>query len=274
MKKPTAILMGSKPASVVALSILLKKGWGVKYVVISKGSSPRWLSGKKVEDLAKEHQIPVVTQDKLPRDKEVDFVISYMYRNLVKPDVLAMAKRAAVNFHAAPLPEYGGWAFYNLAILENASEYGCTCHHMSEKFDTGPILKVRRFPIVASEETAVTLERKTQSEMIKLFIDVCDVIEAGEELPKIPQDPNKMRYVTLKEFETLKKIPDNADRETIERHARAFWYPPYQCAYVEKGDVKLEVVPELAKESLATIIHADDLARLSAVASQHGRDGK
>ncbi len=100
----------------------------------------------------------------------MDFVISYMYRHLVKGDVIAMAKQAAVNFHAGPLPAYGGWAFYNVAILENASEYGCTCHYMDEGFDTGPIFKVRNFPINTSLETACSLERKTQREMINFLM--------------------------------------------------------------------------------------------------------
>ena len=269
MKKPSVIFMGAKPGSVVALSILLKREWRVKYVVVSSKISHPWIAGQTLGELAAAKGIKVVAQKELPINETVDFVISYMYRHLVKPKTLAMARRAALNFHAGPLPEYGGWAFYNIAILENASEYGCTCHYMDEGFDTGPLFKVRRFPINALQETACSLERKAQEEMIRLFLDFCHIAETQEKLPFEEQDKSKMRYMTQKEFEALKEIPTDADEETIERYARAFWYPPYSGAYLKVGNANVEIVPKIVKDYLAELIHADDLEYLQKVARNY-----
>jgi methionyl-tRNA formyltransferase len=107
---------------------------------------------------------------------------------------------------------------------------------MDNNFDTGPLLKVRRFPIDASRETAYSLEQKTQTEMVRLFIDYCELAESGEALPCEPQESHRMRYLRREEFDALKTIPPHADAETIERYARAFWYPPYACAQVAAGD--------------------------------------
>lgn len=265
--KPSCILMGSKPGATVALSILIQRGWEVRYVVISEAIKHPWISGQSVDELAGENGIKVITQKQLPLDESVDFVISYMYRHLVKTDVIALANRAALNFHPGPLPEFGGWAFYNMAILENADEYGCTCHYMDENFDTGPVLKVRKFPINATMETAYSLEKKTQQEMILLFIEFCEIAETNKELPYAPQDKNKWRYLTKSEFDRLKEIPLNADEETADRYARAFWYPPYECAYIIKGSKKLEIVPKLAKNELARLLHQDDLSDLHKIAA-------
>jgi methionyl-tRNA formyltransferase len=267
--KPSVILMGSKPGSVVALNILLNKGWDIPYVVISRKSKYNWIEGPTLEEEALKHGLKVVTQPELPRDIQVDFVISYMFRYRVKTDVIDLATRAALNFHAGPLPEYGGWAFYNLAILENASEYGCTCHYMDAGFDTGPLLKVRRFPINAADETAYSLERRAQQEMIRLFLDFCAMAESGSALPNEVQDTAKMRYLDQAQFEKLKEIPSGADEETKQRYARAFWYPPYGCAYVNHEGVKLEVVPAIAKEQLASRLHQDDLKDLFAVSNNY-----
>ena len=264
--KPSAVLMGSKPGSVVALSILLEREWEVKNVVVSPEFSYPWIAGQTLEDFATAKGIKVVSQTHLPRDETVDFVISYMSRYRVKSDVLSLAVRAALNFHAAPLPEFAGWAFYNMAILENASEYGCTCHYMDEGFDTGPILKVRRFPIEASQETAWSLEQKAQEEMIRLFLDFCYMAETQEKLPLQEQDRSKMRYLNRQEFEALKEIHGDADEETIDRCARAFWYPPYECAYLKVGSTKVEVLPRIVKEQIAALFHANDLERLKNVA--------
>jgi methionyl-tRNA formyltransferase len=267
--KPIVILLGSKPGATVVLSMLLKREWQVKYVVVSKSVNHPWISGQTVVQLARANNIAVITQSEIPRDEKIDFVISYMYRHLVKTDVIAMAKRAAVNFHAGPLPGYGGWAFYNMAILENVSEYGCTCHYMDEGFDTGPIFKVRRFPVNTSMETACSLERKTQQEMIKLFIDFCDIVETKGTLPFEEQDKAKIRYLTQSEFEALKRIPPEADEETIQRYSRAFWFPPYECAYTFIGETKVEVIPSIVKNELARMIHLDDLDDLQKVADQY-----
>lgn len=266
---PSCILLGSKPGSVVALSVLLERGWDVRHVVVGSSVAHPWVAGRTLEEAATAAGIGVVPQSGLPAGEAVDFVISYMYRYKVKAPALAMARRAAVNFHAAPLPEYAGWAFYNFAILEDAADYGCSCHHMDEGFDSGPLVEVRHFPIDASAETAYTLERRAQREMIRLFVDFCRLAESGAELPRIPQDPARMRYVTQEQFEAAKRIPADADPETVDRIARAFWYPPYGCAYVEVGEGRAEVVPEAAKQPLAELLHADDLAEIAAAARAH-----
>jgi methionyl-tRNA formyltransferase len=269
LAKPSVILLGSKPGSVVALEIMLQRGWDVRYVVTSPHDYS-WIEGPGLGTFAQEKGLRVLMkQQELPDKAEATFVISYMYRNLVKAPTRERGKRAALNFHAGPLPRFGGWAFYNVAILENASEYGCTCHYMDEGFDTGPLLKVRTFPVDMTQETAVSLERKTQAEMIRLFCDFCTLAETGEPLPFSKQDPGQMRYMNQEEFARLKEIPADADAETQQRIARAFWYPPYQCAYVKAGDNQLEVIPTIAKADTAALQHQNDLTTLRRAARQY-----
>jgi len=242
---------------------MLQRGWDVRCVVVCPKFDYDWLPGPTLEETARARGLPVVaSQADILGEPRVDFVISYMYRYLVKAPTRALAKVAAVNFHPAPLPEYGGWAFYNVAILEEAREYGCTCHYMDDGFDSGPLLKVTRFPIDASLETAWTLERKTQVEMQKLFLEFCKLAESGEPLPRQPQDPAIMRYMRRDEFERLKEIPPDADGRAIERVARAFWYPPYGGAYFKLGDVKVEVYPGSDREVIAQLLHKSDVSRL------------
>jgi methionyl-tRNA formyltransferase len=140
---------------------------------------------------------------------------------------------------------------------------------MDNGFDTGPLLKVRRFPIIASGETAYSLEHKTQAEMVRLFADFCEMAESGDPLPCDVQDKDKLRYLSRVEFEALKRIPTDADPETIDRHARAFWYPPYDCATITVGNNEVEVVPKIVKEELATLLHANDLKALQRAALEY-----
>ena len=68
-KKPTAILLGSKPGAVVALSILLERGWNIKYVVVSKSIHHPWIAGPTIADLAREKGIKVIEQSEIPGDE-------------------------------------------------------------------------------------------------------------------------------------------------------------------------------------------------------------
>lgn len=272
MNKPSAIFMGSKPGAAVALDVAVRRGWRIPYVVVTRDEYQPWTAGPTLRDIAQRHRLPVVVQKELPRSQKVDFVISYMYRNLVKADVLALARRAAVNFHCAPLPDYGGYGCYNRAILENAREFGATCHYMDESFDTGALLKVRRFPIAAARETALSLERRAQEEMIRLFHDFCALAESGASLPREAQDRSRQRYMTEADLARLKQIPPDADAEMIDRYARAFWFPPYEGAYLLLDGRRIEVMPGQVKTELAALVHRSDFDRLARVAENH--DGR
>lgn len=261
LSKPSFIFLGSKPGSVIALLILLQKGWTVDCVVSSERQNDKF-DGPFLDDYAARHGIPVVKQEDLVRRKKVDYVISYMYRFKIKQKVLQLARVAALNFHAGPLPEYAGWYFYNMAILNRARTYGCTCHHMETDFDSGAIVKLRNFPIDAERETTLSLERKTQAEMLKLFLDVCRMIQKKETLPAIAQDKKKRRFLSKEQFDCLKQIPPHADQETIERYARAFWFPPYEGAYLLVTGAKIEVLPKIAKEQIARALRQQDYLML------------
>ena len=130
----SAILLGSKPGSVVALLLLLQRGWDVK-AVVSSSHQANWLPEPSLYKVAKSLGIQTVeTEDDLS-SYSVDLVISYMFRRRVQKKTLLMG-RYPINFHPGPLPGFGGWAFYNVAILENSPDYGCTCHIMDSDFDT------------------------------------------------------------------------------------------------------------------------------------------
>jgi len=263
MKKPSVILLGSKPGAVAALAVLIKREWCVEYVVVSPEYESYWVEKPSLREFALTRNVKVLSsQSDIPEDAKVDFVISYMYRSLVVLNTLNMAERGAINFHAGPLPEFGGWAFYNIAVLERVKEYGCTCHYMDEGFDTGPLLKVEKFTVDIELETSFSLERKAQLKMITLFLEFCDMAERGEELPLIPQEAGAMRYMHREEFERLKEIPLDADAEEIDRHARAFWYPPYLCAFMNINGNKIEIIPEIAKKEVAMKLHSNDLTEL------------
>jgi methionyl-tRNA formyltransferase len=252
MNRPSVIFLGSKMGAVVALQELISRQWEVLYVVISKTIEHKWYGDIDLETVAKLNNIPIVSQSELPRNLSVDYIISYMYRHLVKDDVLRMAKRDAVNFHAAPLPEFGGWGTYNRAILEESDYFGCTCHHMKNGFDDGPILEIKKFPINSTDLTAFDLEILTQKHMVTLFIDVIQIMEdTSTKLPSINQDRRKSVYLSFDQMNQLKRVSIDSSKQEIQKIARAFWFPPYQGAYIDLNGLQIEIVPEIVKNQIA-----------------------
>ena len=244
---PSALFFGSKPGSVVAFNELIKANWDIRKVVVSETIHYDWYGLRTLESEALKNGIEVIYQKESLKEENVDYVISYMFRHRIVKEVLDKAKVAAINFHPAPLPEFGGWGTYNRAILNDSNYFGCTCHYMSENFDEGDLIKVRKFEIDSSKLTAIELENITQLEMLKLFIEIVGMIE--KEIPLVGSKQNKIEnsYLSFEEMENLKIISSGMSAVQIEKVARAFWFPPHRGAFFQLGESRIEIVPEAIK---------------------------
>ncbi len=110
-KKLSLLLLGSSREHLWPLRRPLSGIGTFAGVVVSREEPHPWLKGRRLSEVAQNHGIPVYLQSEVPAETRVTLVVSYMYRHRVKARTLQMAETAALNFHAAPLPEYGGWGF-------------------------------------------------------------------------------------------------------------------------------------------------------------------
>ena len=78
-----------------------------------------------------------------------DVGVSFMYQ--YKVPARQVNSYTWINFHPAPLPEYGGRNLCYHAIMNGEMEFGSTIHYMDEGFDTGRIIRVDRFKILPSD---------------------------------------------------------------------------------------------------------------------------
>jgi methionyl-tRNA formyltransferase len=85
----------------------------------------------------------VVSTERLTVDSEcvadADFLVSYGYRYIITPDVLALFERRAINLHIAYLPWNRG-ADPNLWSFLDDTPKGVTIHFLDEGVDTGAII--------------------------------------------------------------------------------------------------------------------------------------
>ena len=198
-------------------------------------------------DFCREHFAPLTAclgrwGDPLPaeaRNWRGDYIISYLSRWVVPPEVLECAEVAAVNFHPAS-PDYPGIGCNNFALYEGATRYGVTCHHMAAKVDSGAIIAVRRFPILPEDDVAALLER-TYANQIALFFEMADIMAEGGSLPKSAETWSRPPF-TRKQFDELFRITPDMPPDEIARRIRAVSFGQYQ-PYLEVAGYRFEYKP-------------------------------
>ena len=176
-----------------------------------------------------------------------DIGFSMLYWRKLSEEFLSLPKLGIINFHPAILPQYKGTAGYNVAILEGRSDWGVTAHYVDNELDTGEIIEVLEFPISSEFETAYSLEAKSQEYLYEQFKKI--VTRALEEKHKLDCRPNiGGRYISRYEMEAMKEIKEGDD---IPRKIRAFWFPPYDGAYIKLSGRKYTLIDQFILQTLS-----------------------
>jgi methionyl-tRNA formyltransferase len=192
------------------------------------------------------------------KDHEVDLVTSYLYWRIIRKPLIENPKYGCINFHPAILPDWKGCGGYNVAILYKLPEWGVTAHYVNESVDTGPIIKVNRFPFDFKTATAKSLEAKSQDELVRLYKEIIMEVKEKGRLVTIDVDNSKGTYISRQQMNEMKIITDeDLESEDLDVKIRAFWFPPYDGAYIERNGQKYTLVD---KEILDTLVDKDTTA--------------
>lgn len=243
------LFMGRKPVAAKCLEQILARP-DVKVVAVLTDNH---LEVSPTSEVARTHDIPLLRFKEASEACEngtldFDLGVSMLYWRKLRGALLSAAPRGIVNFHPAPLPDYKGVGGYNVAILDARDEWACTAHYVDEEIDTGEIITLERFRMDPEAETARTLEAKSQTALFDLFTTVFEQLVQNTE--RLPTSPNKGgRHLNRIELEEMKRI--DPAKDDIARKARAFWFPPYDGAFIEIDGQKFTLVDRNILESLA-----------------------
>lgn len=253
------ILLGRKAGAAKALKWLLKNGIKVPFVVVNPNEKHSLTLQNTAEDLG----IQVYTEDEtiywMIRNqtkaiKNIDLVISYLHNRKILKPLFELGAMGCINFHPAPLPDYKSSAGYNTAVLEQKDTFGVSAHFIdAEKFDSGPIIKVLRFPINPQTETAFSLEKKTQIKLEELFVQTMKLFLNQSTIETTKNSGGT--YWTRQDLEKLKMIdPVRDSAEEIDRKIRAFFFPPYHGAKITLAGKEYTLVNKEILEYIAKFI--------------------
>lgn len=205
---------------------------------------------------------------------ELDTLWCQTFPKLIKQEWCDKARICAVNFHSAPLPEYRGAFAFNFAILNGETSYGVTAHRIAAGFDSGDLIDVDRFNYDCANGSVEELVRIASTHQLEQFKRVRAMADCGD-VPSVPQDESLAHYYSREMFREAKRILPSDDSTMVERRIRAFWFPPYEGAYVELAGKKYYPVTVDMLKSLARTQEVDSKSSPVCIESLEGagKDG-
>lgn len=239
------LFMGRKQSSANLLEWTIKKGFEVVGVL-----TDNHLVGSPTTKVANNYGLPIYTLENIyemieNKTIEIDLAISVVYWRKIKEPLISFPKYGTINLHPAPLPDYKGTAGYNLAILNSLDKWAITSHYVTDQIDCGPIIDKFEFSIDPYEETAVTLEAKSQNFLESLYkktvreVSIKGILESCEN--------NGGIYISREEMESMKEVKEGED---IDRKIRAFWFPPYIGAFIQIDGKKYTLINDYILQEL------------------------
>jgi len=155
----TAVVFGYHNVGVRCLSVLLAHEVDVKLVVTHDDAPGENIWFESVRALAQQQGIPVIAPADPHEPKafariaamKPDYIFSFYYRQMLKPEMLKLAKLGAYNMHGSLLPKYRGRVPINWAIIKGEKESGATLHEMVVKPDAGRIVDQMAVPILPND---------------------------------------------------------------------------------------------------------------------------
>ncbi len=158
---------------------------------------------------------------------EIDYLLSITNLRVLPEAVLARARRAAINFHDGPLPEYAGLHTPAWALLNRESEYGISFHEMTAGVDEGAVLAERRFPVVA-DETSLSLNTKCFEAAIEAFEELVPMLAAGRLDGRRQQGPHVHACGKWDRPDTLGVLDFERPAAELDALVRALDFGPYE----------------------------------------------
>ena len=173
---------------------------------------------------------------------EPDILVVMAYGQILRENILTLARRAIINLHASLLPKYRGAACIQAAIDAGDAETGITAMHVVRKLDAGDIIVARSIPI-APDETGGSLHDRLAELAPAVMAEALEKLTDGT-APRIPQDEPASSYVSKLERDDG-HLDWTRDATALERRIRAYdpWPGTFTIFTGEGGPKRLKIFP-------------------------------
>jgi len=194
-----------------------------------------------------------------------DYLFSIVNGVILPAEVLSLPLKGAINFHDALIPRYTGTYATSWALINQEHIHGITWHVMTEKVDTGAVLKQRTVE-VAPRDTALTLNAKCYEAAIEAFEELLEEIETDSLSPRDQDYTRRSFYARSKRPLAACTLFWDSPAEELDAMARALDFGAYMnplgTPKVFTGSqflsvTELRLSPERSSSSPGTICQID-----------------
>lgn len=173
---------------------------------------------------------------------EPEILVVMAYGQILRDNILNLARQAIINLHASLLPKYRGAACIQAAIDAGDAETGITVMHVVRRLDAGDTIVTQAIPI-ASDETGGSLHDKLADLAPSALAETLAKFADGTATREV-QDDAASSYIPKLEREDG-KIDWSKSAVEIERRIRAYdpWPGTYTLALEGGQSKRLKVFP-------------------------------
>ena len=180
-------------------------------------------------------------------DAQYSFGIVASYGKIIPENVIKKFKYGILNIHPSLLPKYRGPSPLQQTIINGDKITAVTIIKMTEKVDSGPIIKQKEF-VIDKKYTSRELGEILFNIGVDLLIDILGKLKKSDsqsckELLIVEQNENKATYTRLiKKQDAL--INWKEPLEIIERKIRAYseWPITFAFAKIKTKNKKLKIL--------------------------------
>ena len=133
--KALCSLIGRGPLLIACAEALRNRGYGIYGVISDCEHTAAWCDRHGITRLGTDgDQLAFLSREPF------DYLFSIVNHSITAPEILALARKLAINFHDSLLPDYAGFNAVAWAILDGRERHGITWHRMAQAVDQGDIL--------------------------------------------------------------------------------------------------------------------------------------
>jgi methionyl-tRNA formyltransferase len=250
--------MGTAELSCTSLEALTRDEKFRVIAVVTQPDKPKGrdlkLTPSPVKILAEKMKLPVLQPLKARDEKFIgelrklkpDLIIVVAYGQILPQTILDLPQFGCLNVHTSLLPKYRGAAPIQWAIADGETETGVTIMKMDASLDTGPILSIRRTPVLPTDDSQILHDRLAQFGA-ELLVEAIPNYIARKISPQ-PQPTEGSSYAAKIKKEDG-RIDWNMSAEKIWNRLRAF--TPWPGAFTF---LKTEPKPQMLKILKAEVV--------------------
>jgi methionyl-tRNA formyltransferase len=268
------IFMGTAELSCASLEALAREKNFAIAAVVTQPDKPKGrelkLTPSPVKMLAEKLNLPVLQPPKARDEKFIselrelkpDLIVVVAYGQILPQAILNLPQFGCLNVHTSLLPKYRGAAPIQWAIADGEPETGVTIMKMDAGLDTGPILSMRRTPILATDDSQILHDRLAQLGAELLAETIPDFV-GGKVLPQ-PQPVEGSTYAAK-----IKKEDGQIDwsKPAVQIWNRLRAFTPWPGAFTF---LKTELKPQLLKIWKVEVVEKSGIAGTILLADKTG----